>query len=194
MKSFVDAITTIPPSPYPTETVPPSYATPITILSRLSQPSKEGFPSLPYLIDQPRAFASLVAMWQKWHPVYKDKFPDYHLEGDLARFHKMCSEIQERINICVSKAESAQRPSSSLSARWEEVAEKATGSPLLGPGQTSISTIPGKGLRVVGLPSTRSPEEDYHHSGATRSKLSGFVGGFRKKVKNRGTFAESEDE
>ncbi|PWW72423.1 hypothetical protein C7212DRAFT_232504 [Tuber magnatum] len=194
MKSFVDAITTIPSSPYPTESVPPSYATPITILSRLSQPSKEGFPSLPYLIDQPRAFASLVSMWQKWYPVYRNKIPDYHLEGDLARFHKMCSDIQERIDICVSKAESAQRPSSSLSARWEEVAEKATGSPLLGPGQASFSTVPGKGHRVVGLPSTRGPEEDYHHSGVTRSKLSGFVGGFRKKVKSRGTFAGSEDE
>lgn len=63
--------------------VPPAYATPLTILSRLSQSSREGFPSLPYLIDQPRAFASLVMMWDN----YSDNLPQnqtvqlFHYEG-----------------------------------------------------------------------------------------------------------------
>lgn len=136
-------------------------------------------------------------MWLKWHPVYRDKYPDYHLEGDLAHFHKICVDIQDRIDICVAKAESAQRPSSSLSARWEEVAEKATGNPLpYGQQQPVVfPTMPGKGHRVVGLPTSRSPEDDYVvHTVATRSKLSGFVGGFKRKVRNKGQHFGSEDE
>ncbi len=40
-----------------------SYTTPMTIMHRLPPTSREGFPSLPYLIDQARAFAELVQLW-----------------------------------------------------------------------------------------------------------------------------------
>jgi len=111
--------------------VPPAYATPTTILTRLSQSSREGFPSLPYLIDQPRAFASLVMMWDKWYPIYRRKYPDTRLDGDLARFHSTCLNIRERMKECVEKAENAERPSSSLSMKWEEVVERvAANSPV----------------------------------------------------------------
>lgn len=40
-----------------------SYTTPMTIMRRLPPTSREGFPSLPYLIDQARNFADLVSLW-----------------------------------------------------------------------------------------------------------------------------------
>lgn len=206
LREFVDHLTTIPQSQYPQETVPPSYATPITILSRLSQPSKEGFPSLPFLIDQPRAFAALVAMWLKWYPIHHEKSPEHHIEGNLAKFHSLCAEIQDRIRICVEKAENAERPSSSLSARWEEVAEKATGSPLLGPGQVlTMFPMTSKAHRIVGIPAGRTPEEEINYAFGqnyaaqtaqhrSKSKFSGFVGGIRKKVKSKTNVAIEHDE
>lgn len=107
----------------------------------------------------------------------------------------MCLEIHERIRNCVEKAENAERPSSSLSARWEEVAEKATGSPLQGPGQVlTMFPMTTKAHRIVGLPTGKSVDDDasytfgqnYATNAAqhrSKSKFSGFVGGIKKKVK-----------
>ena len=61
-KSFVDELCSI-SADHRTSTIPPSYATPITILGRLPGTSREGFPSLPYLIDQARECAGLVDVW-----------------------------------------------------------------------------------------------------------------------------------
>lgn len=73
----------------------------------------------------------------------------------------MCLGIHDRIRSCVEKAENAERPSSSLSARWEEVAEKVTGSPLLGPGQVlTMFPMTTKAHRIVGLPTGRSPDDE----------------------------------
>ncbi|KAI2624976.1 Rho GTPase activation protein [Hypoxylon sp. NC1633] len=61
-KDYIDQMCSI-----PTErnlvAVPASYSTPVTILGRLSPISREGFPSLPYLIDHPRNYAALVKLW-----------------------------------------------------------------------------------------------------------------------------------
>jgi hypothetical protein len=126
LKDFVDSVTTISPMlDQAVKVVPPSYVTPITILNRLSQASKEGFPSLPYLIDQPRAFAALVAMW------LKHCTPTAALDPETREFDSICRNIRRRIQECVERAENAERPGSSASAeqKWEEVAEKATGQP-----------------------------------------------------------------
>ncbi|KAF8471191.1 hypothetical protein BDZ91DRAFT_791397 [Kalaharituber pfeilii] len=210
-KDFIDSVINI-PAKYTPPVVPPAYATPTTILSRLSQSSREGFPSLPYLIDQPRAFASLVMMWDKWYPIYRRKYPDARLEGDLARFHNTCLNIRERMRECVEKAENAERPSSSLSMRWEEVAERVTGSqpawnghggdqPPIWP--TTVNTNVDrsgkfgstKGHKILGMGASGGSIDDafigsgwdsgngMHH--LPKKMLSEFVGGFRKKVKGK---------
>src|ERR1700712_4703616 len=61
-KTFLDVICSVPSSSLPV-IIPPSYSTPLTILSRLPPTSREGFPSLPYLIDHAKSFASLVNLW-----------------------------------------------------------------------------------------------------------------------------------
>ena len=61
-KQFVDSICAI-PADRPAPIVTPSYATPIQILGRLPPTSREGFPSLPFLIDHARSFANLISIW-----------------------------------------------------------------------------------------------------------------------------------
>lgn len=140
LKDFVDSVTNISPAlDKAVRTIPPSYATPITIFNRLSQASREGFPSLPYLIDQPRAFAALVAMWARYQPIAAAAAANSTGSSpasttptpETQEFHAICKNIQKRIRECVERAENAERPGSSLSAeqKWEEVAEKVTGVP-----------------------------------------------------------------
>lgn len=218
-RDFIDFVVNVPPK-YTPPVVPPAYATPTTILARLSQSSREGFPSLPYLIDQPRAFASLVMMWDKWYPMYRQKYPGTRLDGDLARFHSTCLNIRERMRECVEKAENAERPSSSLSMRWEEVAERvAATSPVWtsqgglhppmwpapnsnGDRNASSKFNSTKGHKILGVGNVCGTSVDdgvigngwegpNMHNLLTKKTLSEFVGGFRKKVQGK---AEKEKE
>ncbi|KAK6359056.1 hypothetical protein TWF696_000225 [Orbilia brochopaga] len=131
-KRFIDDVSLGTPEIQQSVQVPPSYATPITIQARLQQASKEGFPSLPFLIDQPRAIGLLVQMWLKWDETQEGRSPQ-NFSPDLLRFHEICLHLKERMAVCVERAENAERPSSSLSNRWEEVAEGLAASAAVSP-------------------------------------------------------------
>ncbi|KAK2068288.1 hypothetical protein P8C59_002934 [Phyllachora maydis] len=105
LKDFLDAICAI--SVERTNVIlPASYSTPITILGRLSPLAREGFPSLPYLIDHACTFATLVKLWTDCNP------PDANgaekpYEGDLKTFHETCVALQQRANTCLACVESS---------------------------------------------------------------------------------------
>lgn len=112
---------------------------------------------------------------------------------------------------CVEKAENAERPSSSLSMRWEEVAERvAANSPVwasqgglhppmwpvpvdrTGGGKGFSST---KGHKILGMGNVGHTAADDAVLGGggwegphllSKKTLSEFVGGFRKKVQGKG--------
>ncbi|KAI5794561.1 hypothetical protein FPQ18DRAFT_155657 [Pyronema domesticum] len=182
LKDFVDSVTSISPHlDKAIRSIPPSYATPITIHNRLSQASKEGFPSLPYLIDQPRAFAALVGMWEKFSPAVMERggLPD-----PLLQFDQVCANIRGRMMDCIDKAEDAERPSSreSMEMKWQEVAEKATGVPAMdgvyeryqGRGMQRVG---GEGLGTLGY--TVNVSSNNKRSGGLGGIL-GFGGGKRR--------------
>ncbi|KAI9692546.1 MAG: hypothetical protein M1822_006777 [Bathelium mastoideum] len=126
-KSFIDEVCTL-SSPYgrsPSSAglppPPPAYSTPIAILNRLPPTSREGCPSLPYLIDHARNFAALVQLWLSAH-----EENSHHIkpeDGDIFKFHEMCVELDQRTRLCLERAERAERPSSGNSVKWEELVE-----------------------------------------------------------------------
>ncbi|CAO1602976.1 GTPase activating factor [Xanthoria calcicola] len=119
-KTFVDTICAISPG-QGTSPIPPSYATPITILGRLPGTSREGFPSLPYLIDQAKECATLVDLWlDRPH----DLDDPVRMSDELQSFNDMCVYLREKTKHCVSRAEQAERPSGLLEPQWEELVEQ----------------------------------------------------------------------
>ncbi|KAI1112999.1 Rho GTPase activation protein [Nemania sp. NC0429] len=101
-KDFIDQLCSV-PSDRNAITVPPSYSTPVTILGRLSPEAREGFPSLPYLIDHQRSYAALVKLWLETHP---PSAPDSHIfEGELGEFHNLCVALQQRSDDCMAQVE-----------------------------------------------------------------------------------------
>jgi hypothetical protein len=119
-KQFVDSICAI-PADRPTPIVTPSYATPIQILGRLPPTSREGFPSLPFLIDHPRSFATLIRIWLEAAP---ERLHDLEvLEPSIKKFHEMALHLDRRTKECLSKAEQAERPSGDLEVKWEELVD-----------------------------------------------------------------------
>ncbi|KXT05694.1 hypothetical protein AC578_5635 [Pseudocercospora eumusae] len=113
-----------------------SYTTPMTIMQRLPPSSREGFPSLPYLIDQARAFADLIHLWLEATAALSNSNDSAALpgkthsdvlaainasEGDLKEFHQLCEELNSRTQECLNRAERAERPDSPGSFQWEDV-------------------------------------------------------------------------
>ncbi|KAI0911273.1 hypothetical protein F4823DRAFT_623642 [Ustulina deusta] len=101
-KNFIDQLCSIPSDRYP-NIVPASYSTPVMILGRLSPQGREGFPSLPYLIDHQRNYAALVKLWVESHNASS---ADSHVfEGELGEFHTLCVGLQHRSDECMAQVE-----------------------------------------------------------------------------------------
>lgn len=151
-KSFIDDVCYVPTplsgatgvsSPmYPPEVVSAesnlSYTTPMTVMQRLPPTSKEGFPSLPFLIDQPRAYAELVKLWLEATTTQavsgeSTTSPNPNSEvmnaiqaagGDLIAFHEICTNLSRRTQDCLNRAERAERPHSASSFKWDELIDQ----------------------------------------------------------------------
>ena len=118
VKDYIDSVCAI-PAESKTFALPASYSTPITILGRLPPTSREGFPSLPYLIDHARNFSALVKLWLS---STEDHGVPQNLEGDLIEFNNLCISLQRRTNDCLHKAES-DKPIDNLASQWQEIVE-----------------------------------------------------------------------
>jgi hypothetical protein len=101
-KDFLDAVCAI-PADRTKPLLPASYSTPVTILGRLSPLAREGFPSLPYLVDQGRNFAALVKLWADAHPASTSESQVYG--GDLLKFHTLCIDLHRRATDCHARIE-----------------------------------------------------------------------------------------
>ncbi|KAJ8067450.1 hypothetical protein OCU04_004796 [Sclerotinia nivalis] len=119
VKEFLHAICAIAPD-RTNFAVPASYSTPITILARLPPTSREGFPSLPYLIDHARSFADLVKLWLEG----TSQSMTQSLEGDLAEFNDLCIALKKRTDECILKAEEyGDRVADQVSLQFEDIVE-----------------------------------------------------------------------
>jgi len=119
-KQFVDQICNI-AADRPAPVVTPSYTTPIQILGRLPATSREGFPSLPFLIDHARCYAHLIRVWLDIVPHRMSELED--VDPFLTKFHELAQRLQERTEEVLHEAEQAERPSGDLEVKWEELVE-----------------------------------------------------------------------
>ena len=167
-KEFVDEICSISPEAR-TSAIPPSYATPITILKRLPDTSKEGFPSLPYLIDQAREFAGLIDVWLD---VRRGMDPNAPMSEELKRFDDLCEECRENSRQCLTRAEQAERPSGTLEPKWKELAEqierKSRSRETNEHSSPDTPTIPGS-THTVNSSTSSLPDSYFHRNAVPRS-------------------------
>jgi hypothetical protein len=155
VKKYIDAICSI-PSERNTFAVPASYSTPITILARLPPASREGFPSLPYLIDHARNFAALVKLWLE---ATTNQMAPPGIEGDILEFNRLCIDLQRRTDECIKKAE-GDRNGDQPTLQWEDIVESLESTTFQ---DTTIQDIANP------LPLIQSP----HPPGVTRKGSSG---------------------
>ncbi|KAF5975790.1 hypothetical protein FBULB1_7202 [Fusarium bulbicola] len=119
VRDYIDQVCSI-PADRNANFVPAGYSTPVTILGRLSPTSKEGFPSLPYLIDDTRSLASLVKLWVDARPVDDKK---EEVDQELLAFNDVCFALQQRADACLAKVETERASETATCATTEDVAE-----------------------------------------------------------------------
>ncbi|KAK1828179.1 hypothetical protein QBC39DRAFT_393380 [Podospora conica] len=100
VRDFLDSVCAIPAERSTNLSAPVAYSTPITVLGRLSPIAREGFPSLPYLVDHARNFAALVKLWVDTNAA---KTATY--DGDLLEFHTLCLALHQRAVDCFAHIE-----------------------------------------------------------------------------------------
>lgn len=145
-----------------------SYTTPMTIMQRLPPSSREGFPSLPYLIDQARSFADLIHLWLDALAALSSSGDSAALpgkthrdiinaieasEGDLCEFHHLCEELNARTQECLNRAERAERPDSPGSFQWEDVINQLQKSHVKGAGKAGQEFMDVVAERIASDPS-----------------------------------------
>lgn len=119
IRDYIDQVCSI-PADKSSNLVPAAYSTPVTILGRLNATSKEGFPSLPYLIDQNRNYAGLVKLWAEAKPMEDKKGL---IEGELLVFNDLCFALQQRADACLAKVESVRASESAAYAATDDITE-----------------------------------------------------------------------
>lgn len=119
-KQFVDHICNI-AADRPAPIVTPSYTTPVQILGRLPATSREGFPSLPFLIDHARCYAHLIRVWLDIVPSRMSELEE--VDPFLTKFHELALKLQERTEEVLRQAEQAEWPNGSLEVKWEELVD-----------------------------------------------------------------------
>ncbi|KAG5788215.1 hypothetical protein H9Q69_012724 [Fusarium xylarioides] len=119
VRDYIDQVCSI-PADRNANFVPAGYSTPVTILGRLSPTSKEGFPSLPYLIDDTRNLASLIKLWVDARPVDDKK---EEVDQELLAFNDVCFALQQRADACLAKVETERASETATCATTEDVAE-----------------------------------------------------------------------
>lgn len=117
-KSFIDEICAVGASQGASANLEPQFAAPNQIKNRLPPLSREGLPSLPYLLDQPKLLAQLVELWVTHTPVSLEEASD---DENVRTFHTLCLELHEKSKECLRAAEQAERPDENSERAWERV-------------------------------------------------------------------------
>ena len=207
MKELIDQVCAI-PADRSTNPIPAPYSTPVTIMGRLSPTAKEGFLSLPYLVDQSRNFAALVRFWADAAPLSERATaataatpvgaarttpsspttlipprslfsgPDPRGDGDLRLFDDMCMALQRRCDASLACVEALRE-----SERASPADEPCEGAAMHGhwdPADDILSPTPsGGGAAAASAAAGASPDRG-------RKMEGGGGGGARTSRNGRG--------
>ena len=136
----------------------PQYQAATQIKQRLPVVSREGLPSLPYLLDGPRSLANLVDMWL-------DNAPSDLLQADVDEsvkaFHSHCLRLKQSVQDCMKNAEVAPEPNRDHERQWKRMLSENPRSRLVSnPFEQQYADT-----NITALPQAfeSRPYEDRHH-------------------------------
>jgi hypothetical protein len=117
-RNFIDKICDVSTS-QASMTMEPQYATPMQIKNRLQPASREGLPTLPFLLDPSKLLSDLTELWTSHAPANLADEPE--LDPTVKEFHALCTTLRAKTKDCLSSAEQAEKPDGKLEPKWQQV-------------------------------------------------------------------------
>lgn len=99
----------------------PQYQAALQVKQRLPAASREGLPSLPFLLDAPRSIANLVNLWLDNCP---SSIASTGTDGSLKSFHAICLGLRQKVKDCMANAEVAPEPNRNLERQWQRLLDE----------------------------------------------------------------------
>ena len=116
-RDFVDEISSISASQISMASMEPQYVAPNQMKGRLPQASREGLPSLPFLLDQTKLMADLVDLWVTRAP---KNIAEIGVDNSVQSFDAICRGLYQRSQDCMSSAEQAEKPDAKMELKWHQ--------------------------------------------------------------------------
>ncbi|KAJ9497298.1 GTPase activating factor [Exophiala xenobiotica] len=118
LRSFIDETCAVSASQIASVTLEPQFAAPNQIKNRLPPISREGLPSLPFLLDRTKLLAQLVDLWVSHAPENISEASD---DSAVGVFHSLCLRLSHKSKECLKAAETAERPDERSEPAWERL-------------------------------------------------------------------------
>src|SRR5699024_2070961 len=119
--------------------------------------SREGFPSLPFLLDHARSFASLIRIWLEAVPARLAELEE--VDPVLLKFNDTVVRLHQRTKDLLNTAEDAERPNGNLVDKWEELVDSTEQNATFYDENSSKPTTPAPETAVAG-PATVSSQRN----------------------------------
>ena len=116
-RDYVDEICSISASQMSMASIEPQYGAPNQIKGRLPPTSREGLPSLPFLLDPTKLLADLVGLWVTHAP---KNVSETGAEQAVQTFDIICRDLHQRSQDCLSLAEQAEKPDARMESKWHQ--------------------------------------------------------------------------
>ncbi|KAG9780456.1 Rho GTPase activation protein, partial [Aureobasidium melanogenum] len=152
-KAFIDEICAVSSTPVVTASLEPQFAAPNQIRNRLPEVSKEGLPSLPFLLDNAKLLAQLVGLWMDHAPEDIREVTD---DEAVLAFHALCVKLSQKSKECLKAAEQAERPDEKSESTWQQMLTDQQGAMTANPfgGQPMEPQVDHE---ITALPQTARP-------------------------------------
>ena len=99
----------------------PQYQAAMQVKQRLPAASREGLPSLPFLLDAPRCLANLIDLWLDHCPA---NIIASSQDASVNTFHNICLGLKQRTQECMANAEVAPEPNRNLERQWQRMLDE----------------------------------------------------------------------
>ncbi|KIX00706.1 uncharacterized protein Z518_09771 [Rhinocladiella mackenziei CBS 650.93] len=148
-KGFIDEICAVSASQTASASLEPQFAAANQIRNRLPPLSREGLPSLPFLLDHAKLLAQLVDLWVAHAPENISEATDDEV---IHAFHSLCVNLGRKSRECFKAAEQAERPDENSESTWERLltdqqknlspSNPLEGQPMRSHADTEITALP----------------------------------------------------
>lgn len=96
----------------------PQYQAAFQVKPRLPPMSREGLPTLPFLLDSAKSMAALTDIWLDNAP---SNIVETGVDEYVRKFHRLCLALRQRTQDCMAMAEAAQEPNDALEGQWQRM-------------------------------------------------------------------------